>query len=143
MLSIIYCFVVISLSLSFLAQDWESFGFVGSWSSNSSAAGVHQKESTGKDRSPTSSSLQQDHGPVVKEAVRKWAELQAGQRILVTTPSVVVGYRCQVYRSEGATQWYTAVIVGHDEDCGVRIRRQITLCHQFVLILSLSLSPPL
>lgn len=54
--------------------------------------------------------------------MRKWAELQAGQRILVTTPSVVVGYRCQVYRSEGATQWYTAVIVGLDEETGV--------CHQ-------------
>ena len=55
-------------------------------------------------------------------------ELQAGQRILVTTPSVVVGYRCQVYRSEGATQWYTAVIVGHDEETGVRVSK-FTHCH--------------
>jgi len=85
---------------------------VGSWSSSIEGS---------KDRSPpaASNSSRQEHGPVVKEAVRKWAELQAGQRILVTTPSVVVGYRCQVYRSEGATQWYTAVIVGHDEDSGV------------------------
>lgn len=58
-------------------------------------------------------------GRSAREAVRRWAELQAGQRILVATPSIVVGYRCQVYRSEGATQWYTAVIVGHDEDSGV------------------------
>ena len=57
----------------------------------------------------------------VQEAVRKWAEFQAGQRILVTTPSIVVGYRAQVYRAEGATQWYTAVIVGHDEENGVCI----------------------
>jgi hypothetical protein len=91
-------------------QDWESFG----WSSPATvvAAAEHQNRSH-----PTSSS------EAVREAVRKWAELQAGQRILVTTPSVVVGYRCQVYRSEGATQWYTAVIVGLDEETGV--------CHQF------------
>jgi hypothetical protein len=91
-------------------QDWESFG----WSSPATvvSAAEHQNRSH-----PTSSS------EAVREAVRKWAELQAGQRILVTTPSVVVGYRCQVYRSEGATQWYTAVIVGLDEETGV--------CHQF------------
>lgn len=73
------------------------------------------------------------HGRAAKETVRKWAELQAGQRILVTTPSIVVGYRCQVYRSEGATQWYTAVIVGHDEDSGVLLDLlpplMKTLCH--------------
>ncbi|KZS12096.1 JmjC domain-containing Histone demethylation 2C-like protein [Daphnia magna] len=90
-------------------QDWESFG----WSSPAE----HQNRSH-----PTSSSQ------AVREAVRKWAELQAGQRILVTTPSVVVGYRCQVYRSEGATQWYTAVIVGLDEETG-----ELTLTDDTVL----------
>ena len=100
--------VSVKIIITFLlfVQDWESFG----WSSP--AAAEHQNRSH-----PTSSS------EAVREAVRKWAELQAGQRILVTTPSVVVGYRCQVYRSEGATQWYTAVIVGLDEETGV--------CHQF------------
>jgi len=98
-------------------QDWESFGLasigggVGDWSQQKRK----QQQKEEEDR------LTADSVPAVKEAVRKWAELQAGQRILVTTPSVVVGYRCQVYRSEGATQWYTAVIVGHDEETGVRV----------------------
>ncbi|KAL0269954.1 UNVERIFIED_CONTAM: hypothetical protein PYX00_007525 [Menopon gallinae] len=55
-----------------------------------------------------------DYGEVVA-AVRKWLEYQDGQRILLTTPSVLVGYRVEVYRAEGTTQWYTAVIVGYNE----------------------------
>ncbi|KDR23922.1 putative JmjC domain-containing histone demethylation protein 2C, partial [Zootermopsis nevadensis] len=47
--------------------------------------------------------------------VQRWFELQDGQRILVTTPSVLVGYRVEVYRAEGTTQWYTAVIVSYNE----------------------------
>ena len=31
--------------------------------------------------------------------VVRWAEQRAGQQILLTTPTVVVGYRAQVYRS--------------------------------------------
>ena len=41
--------------------------------------------------------------------------MQDGQRILLTTPSVLVGFRVEVYRAEGTTQWYTAVIVGYNE----------------------------
>ncbi|XP_023290620.1 probable JmjC domain-containing histone demethylation protein 2C [Orussus abietinus] len=48
-------------------------------------------------------------------AVRRWSEMQDGQRILLTTPSVLVGFRVEVYRAEGTTQWYTAVIVGYNE----------------------------
>lgn len=47
-------------------------------------------------------------------AVRAWVGEQDGQRILLTTPSVLVGFRVQVYRAEGTTQWYTAVIVGYN-----------------------------
>ena len=104
---------MINDSFDFADQDWESFGCVS-----------HQLEQQGGHQ------LEQEHQRVqhqeervrsweVQEAVRKWAEFQAGQRILVTTPSIVVGYRAQVYRAEGATQWYTAVIVGHDEENGV------------------------
>lgn len=108
---------------SFWLQDWESF--VGGWSSPE----LNRSH-------PTSSTA-------VREAVRKWAELQAGQRILVTTPSVVVGYRCQVYRSEGATQWYTAVIVGHDEETGVcqLTHRHVRFDTWFSFFLSLSFVP--
>lgn len=53
--------------------------------------------------------------PELRAEVRRWAELQDGQRILLTTPSVLVGYRVEVYRAEGTTQWYTAVIVGYNE----------------------------
>ncbi|EEC07708.1 hypothetical protein IscW_ISCW018594 [Ixodes scapularis] len=50
-----------------------------------------------------------------RRAVKRWVEFQDGQRILVTTPSVLVGYRVQVYRAEGTTQWYTAVIISYNE----------------------------
>ncbi|CAD0201857.1 unnamed protein product [Chrysodeixis includens] len=48
----------------------------------------------------------------------EWRTIQDGQRILTTTPSVLGGCRAQVYRSAGATQWYTAVIVGVNEHTG-------------------------
>lgn len=51
----------------------------------------------------------------------EWRTTQDGQRILTTTPSVLGGCRAQVYRAAGATQWYTAVIVGVNEHTGVRI----------------------
>ncbi|KAF7267830.1 hypothetical protein GWI33_018957 [Rhynchophorus ferrugineus] len=53
--------------------------------------------------------------PDLRLAVKRWAELQDGQRILLTTPSVLVGFRVEVYRAEGTTQWYTAVIIGYNE----------------------------
>jgi hypothetical protein len=58
--------------------------------------------------------------PELRAAVRRWFELQDGQRILVTTPSVLVGYWVEVYRAEGTTQWYTAVIVSYNEATRVR-----------------------
>jgi hypothetical protein len=33
--------------------------------------------------------------------VLRWAEQRAGQQILLTTPTVLVGYRAEVYRSGG------------------------------------------
>lgn len=51
-----------------------------------------------------------------------WRTIQDGQRILTTTPSVLGGCRAQVYRSAGATQWYTAVIVGVNEHTGVSMK---------------------
>ncbi|CAH2234135.1 jg5836 [Pararge aegeria aegeria] len=48
----------------------------------------------------------------------EWRTIQDGQRILTTTPSVLGGCRAQVYRVAGATQWYTAVIVGVNEHTG-------------------------
>ena len=57
--------------------------------------------------------------PEVKKALRKWTEFQDSQRILLTTPSVLVGYRVKVYRSEGTTQWYTAVIISYNENTRV------------------------
>ncbi|KAI0242132.1 putative JmjC domain-containing histone demethylation protein 2C [Lamellibrachia satsuma] len=60
-----------------------------------------------------------DQGPESKEAdsaSRHWLEYQAGQQILLQTPSVLVGFRVEVYRTEGATQWYTAVIKSYNEN---------------------------
>ena len=50
--------------------------------------------------------------------VRKWCEDVAAQRILVTTPSVLVGERLSVYRVEGTTQWYSAFIIGINQESG-------------------------
>ena len=72
---------------------------------------------------------------LVRLCVRRWEELQDCYRIITNTPSVLVGYRVEVYRSEGTTQWYTAVIGGHDEETGVstmhavrKTRSKTTFC---------------
>lgn len=54
--------------------------------------------------------------------LRHWKEFEDSQKILLTTPSVLVGYRVKVYRSEGTTQWYTAVIVSYNENSKVSCR---------------------
>ncbi|GAB6031424.1 hypothetical protein CHUAL_009201 [Chamberlinius hualienensis] len=66
--------------------------------------------------------------PDVAGAIGHWAEYQDGQRILLTTPSVLVGYRVEVYRAEGTTQWYTAVIVSYNENT-----KELTLTDDTVL----------
>jgi len=53
-----------------------------------------------------------------RREVLRWAEQRAGQQILLTTPTVLVGYRAEVYRVEGTTQWYSAVIVGYSQETG-------------------------
>lgn len=53
--------------------------------------------------------------------------MQDGQRILLTTPSVLVGFRVEVYRAEGTTQWYTAVIVGYNESTKVSFYLYLSL----------------
>ena len=50
--------------------------------------------------------------------VRRWLEEAAAQRLLLTTPSVLVGERLAVYRVEGTTQWYSAFIIGHNQNTG-------------------------
>lgn len=65
--------------------------------------------------------------PSVREAARRWVEAQDGQQILLTTPSVLVGFRVEVYRAEGTTQWYTAVICGYNEATHVSIKQSILL----------------
>ena len=56
------------------------------------------------------------------EAVKRWSQCQDGQRLLVQTPSILVGYRVEVYRQEGTTQWYTAVIHSYNEKTKVSVR---------------------
>ena len=53
-------------------------------------------------------------------SIRRWQEQRDGQSILLTTPSVLVGYRVEVYRAEGTTQWYTAVIQSYNDSTQVR-----------------------
>ena len=55
-----------------------------------------------------------------ERCIKQWSELQDGQQILITTPSVLLGFRIKVYRAEGTTQWYTAVTTGYNETSSVR-----------------------
>ena len=48
--------------------------------------------------------------------VRRWLEDGAAQRLLLTTPSVLLGERLSVYRVEGTTQWYSAFIIAHNHE---------------------------
>ncbi|XP_064602584.1 probable JmjC domain-containing histone demethylation protein 2C isoform X2 [Liolophura sinensis] len=52
--------------------------------------------------------------PEVKKAIKSWLDYQDGQQILLTTPTILPGYRVEVYRAEGTTQWYTAVIQSYN-----------------------------
>ncbi|KAK3095194.1 hypothetical protein FSP39_011276 [Pinctada imbricata] len=52
--------------------------------------------------------------PAVGLAIKAWLDYQDGQKLLLTTPTILVGYRLEVYRAEGTTQWYTAVIQGYN-----------------------------
>lgn len=54
-------------------------------------------------------------------AVRRWIRRQQAQMVLQRAPAALRGCRVQVYRSRGATQWYTAVIVGCNNETGVII----------------------
>ena len=50
--------------------------------------------------------------------MRGWLEEAAAQRLLLTTPSVLLGERLAVYRVEGTTQWYSAFIIAHNQTSG-------------------------
>ena len=50
--------------------------------------------------------------------MRRWLEEGAAQRLLLTTPSVLLGERLSVYRVEGTTQWYSAFIIAHNQETG-------------------------
>ena len=56
-----------------------------------------------------------------KQAAAQWIEYQDGQRILVSTPSVLAGFRVKVYRKEGTTRWFTAVIRRYNDNTKVRV----------------------
>lgn len=59
--------------------------------------------------------------PEAQKAVKAWVDYQDGQKILLTTPTVLVGYRLKVYRAEGTTQWYTAVIQSYNHTTKVAL----------------------
>ena len=58
--------------------------------------------------------------PDVVKWLKSWTDYQDGQKILLTTPTVLLGYRVEVYRTEGTTQWYTAVIKSYNHTNKVR-----------------------
>lgn len=70
--------------------------------------------------------------PQVGQAVKTWFDYQDSQKILLTTPTVLVGYRVEVYRVEGTTQWYTAVIQSYNHATKVRYYCQGRVCTHMV-----------
>ena len=52
----------------------------------------------------------------VKGKVEAWSAVQDEQQILMSTPSVLLGSRVNVYRADATTQWYSAVINRYDDD---------------------------
>ena len=64
----------------------------------------------------------------VQTYLKEWLDYQDGQKILLTTPSVLVGYRLEVYRAEGTTQWYTAVIGSYNPTSKVNL---VFFCCQY------------
>uniref|UniRef100_T1IIC8 [histone H3]-dimethyl-L-lysine(9) demethylase n=1 Tax=Strigamia maritima TaxID=126957 RepID=T1IIC8_STRMM len=64
----------------------------------------------------------------VRKGIRQWIEQQDGQGMLLTTPSVLSGCRVEVYRVEGTTQWFTAVIGSYNDTT-----RELTLTDDTVL----------
>lgn len=60
----------------------------------------------------------------VQHSLKEWLDYQDGQKILLTTPTVLVGYRLEVYRAEGTTQWYTAVIQSYNHTSKVGLAKR-------------------
>ncbi|XP_071828267.1 uncharacterized protein [Apostichopus japonicus] len=52
--------------------------------------------------------------PDVKLELDRWVHEQSEQHILMKAPYGLSGYRVKVYRIGSTTQWFTAVITGHD-----------------------------
>ncbi|XP_077992762.1 putative JmjC domain-containing histone demethylation protein 2C isoform X2 [Glandiceps talaboti] len=50
----------------------------------------------------------------VRDEVNNWTHNQKVQQILMKAPYSLTGYRVQVYRLDSRTQWFSAVITGHD-----------------------------
>lgn len=61
----------------------------------------------------------------LRVAVNSWADYQKQQNFLIQTPSILIGYRVQVYRAAGTTQWFTAVIGAFQEDSKVSGRFEV------------------
>lgn len=71
------------------------------------------------------SSLDQEKSTIeineLRNCVNNWANYQKQQNFLIQTPSILCGYRVQVYRAAGTTQWFTAVIGSYLENTKVCI----------------------
>lgn len=55
--------------------------------------------------------------PSLYHLIRRWHLFHDAQSLFgnLSTADLLVGNRVRVYRSSGTTQWYTAVIISHDE----------------------------
>ena len=56
-----------------------------------------------------------------KKAVHDWILVQNGQHIFNTTPTVLLGTRLQIYRSEGTTQWFSAIATKYKVETNVSV----------------------
>ncbi len=68
--------------------------------------------------------------PEVKTEVDQWLHEQQVQHILMQAPYSLTGYRVQVYRLGSTTQWFSAVITGHDLYTRVSVGHKISGFYQ-------------
>lgn len=66
--------------------------------------------------------------------VKGWMRRQHAQCLLLRATSTLRGCRAQVYRARGATQWYTAVIVGCNQETGVIFMNFLTSVYSSMVL---------
>ncbi|TRY77462.1 hypothetical protein TCAL_16981 [Tigriopus californicus] len=55
-------------------------------------------------------------GQNIEDRVREWTDFRDTQHLLISLPAALVGARLKVYRAEGTTQWFDAIMQKYKTD---------------------------